>query len=41
VIVIPKVTKMKEQEVQIKESICSLLNGRGGIILFDCLEIGL
>ncbi len=27
---------MKEDQFKIKESICSFLNGRGGVILFDC-----
>lgn len=35
----PTIHKLKDYEVEFKDTICAMLNNGGGVILFDCYEI--
>ena len=37
-VIIGAVFKMKELETKLKNEVCRLLNGNGGILLFDCVK---
>ena len=39
--VFAKILEMKEAESAIKQTIVKMMNGRGGVILFNCEEKGL